>query len=109
MIEPLWKNFFENPGLVQFVHRVTGYLLFAFAVVVWMRGRRSAHAATRFAFNAVFAVLSLQVVIGIVTVLTAAPVEIAIVHQVVAVLVWVLILRARFLAAYPISTSIKGH
>ncbi len=109
MIEPIWKNFFENPGLVQFIHRVFGYLLFAFAIVVWLRGRRSANPATRFAFNAVFAALSLQIVIGIVTVLTAAPVEIAIVHQVVAVLVWVLILRARFLAAYPVTTSIKGH
>ena len=109
MIEPIWKNFFENPGLVQFIHRVSGYLLFAFAIVVWLRGRRSANPATRFAFNAVFAALSLQIVIGIVTVLTAAPVEIAIVHQVVAVLVWVLILRARFLAAYPVTTSIKGH
>ncbi len=109
MIEPIWKNFFENPALVQFIHRITGYLLYAFAVVVWLRGRRSAHAATRFAFNAAFAALSLQVVIGIVTVLTAAPVEIAIVHQGVAVLVWVLILRARFLAAYPVVTSIKGQ
>ena len=109
MLEPLWTNFFENPALVQFVHRVTGYLLFAFAVVVWLKARRSAHARTRFAFNTVFAALSLQVGIGVVTVLTAAPVEIAIVHQLVAVLVWVLILRARFLAAYPVTTSIKGH
>ncbi|WP_416368405.1 heme A synthase [Tritonibacter mobilis] len=109
MIEPLWKNFFENPGLVQFIHRVAGYLLFAFAVVVWLRGRRSAHKATQFAFNAFFAALSVQIVIGIVTVMTAAPVEIAIVHQAVAVLVWVLILRARFLSAYPVATSIKGH
>ncbi|NIZ12223.1 heme A synthase [Phaeobacter sp. HF9A] len=109
MIEPIWKNFFENPALVQFIHRVSGYLLYVFAIVVWLRGRRSAHAATRFAFNAVIAVLSLQVAIGIVTVLTAAPVEIAIVHQVTAVVVWVLILRARFLAAYPRTTSIKGH
>ena len=109
MIEPLWKNFFENPALVQFVHRITGYLLYAFAVVVWLRGRRSAHGATRFAFNATFAALSVQVLIGIVTVLTSAPVEIAIVHQGAAVLVWVLILRARFLAAYPVVTSIKGQ
>ncbi len=109
MLEPLWTNFFENPALVQFVHRVTGYVLFAFAIVVWLKARRSAHARTRFAFNTVFAGLSLQVGIGVVTVLTAAPVEIAIVHQLVAVLVWVLILRARFLAAYPVTTSIKGH
>ncbi|MDE4131757.1 COX15/CtaA family protein [Phaeobacter sp. QD34_3] len=107
MIEPIWKNFFENPGLVQFIHRICGYLLFAFGVVVWLRGRKSAHGHTRFAFNAVFAALSVQILLGIVTVIYAAPWQAAILHQVMAVILWVLILRARFLAAYPIATSIK--
>ncbi|WP_417472099.1 heme A synthase [Leisingera sp.] len=109
MVEPLWRNFFENPGLVQFIHRVAGYLLFAFAVVAWLRGRGSAHARTRFAFNAVIAAMSVQVVLGIVTVLYAAPLHAAITHQLVAIVVWVLILRARYLSAYPIATSIKDH
>ncbi|MBO9440840.1 COX15/CtaA family protein [Phaeobacter italicus] len=109
MIEPLWKNFFENPGLVQFIHRVSGYLLLAFGVVVWLRGRSSAHPRTQFAFNAVFAALLLQMVLGIVTVLYAAPWQIAILHQLMAVCLWVLILRARFLSAYPIATSIKDY
>ena len=105
--EPFWRNFFESPGLVQFIHRVTGYLLLAFGIVVWLRGRKSAHARTRFAFNAAFAVLVLQIVIGIMTVLYGAPWYIAIVHQLTAVLLWVLILRARFLSGYPIATSIR--
>ncbi len=109
MIEPLWKNFFENPGLVQFIHRVSDYLLLAFGVVVWLRGRNSAHPRTQFAFNAVFAALLLQMVLGIVTVLYAAPWQIAILHQLMAVCLWVLILRARFLSAYPIATSIKDY
>ncbi|MCF6429381.1 heme A synthase [Leisingera sp. MMG026] len=109
MIEPVWKNFFENPGLVQFIHRVAGYLLFAFGVVAWLRGRGSAHTRTRFAFNAVFAALSVQVLLGIITVIYAAPLHAAITHQLVAIGVWVLILRARFLSAYPIATSIKDH
>lgn len=107
MIEPLWRNFFENPGLVQFIHRVSGYLLLIFGVVVWLRGRRSAHARTRFAFNAAFAALLVQVGLGIVTVIYAAPVHAALTHQLVAVLVWVLILRARFLSRYPVATSIR--
>ena len=107
-IEPAWRNFFENAGLVQFMHRISGYLLFVFGVVVWLRGRRSAHARTRFAFNAVIAVLSLQVVWGIFTVLYAAPVHLALVHQAFAVVLWVLILRARFLSAYPIADGIRG-
>ncbi|SEK46032.1 cytochrome c oxidase assembly protein subunit 15 [Roseovarius azorensis] len=107
-LQPWWRNFFENPGMVQFIHRVSGYLLLAFAVVVWLRGRRSAHAATRGAFTAVFAVLLLQIVLGIMTVLYIAPWQLAIVHQLVAVLLWVLILRARFLSQYPRATSIRG-
>ena len=106
--EPMWRNFFESPGLVQFIHRCAGYLLLAFGVIVWLRGRKSAHPKTRFAFNAVMAALALQIVLGIVTVLYAAPWTIAILHQFLAVVLWVLILRARFLAAYPVATSIKG-
>ena len=106
--EPLWRNFFENAGLVQFMHRVSGYLLFVFGVVVWLRARRSANRDTRFRFNAVFAVLFLQVVLGIVTVVYAAPWHIAIVHQLGAVALLALILRARFAARYPAPQSIRG-
>jgi heme a synthase len=104
---PAWRNFFENPGLVQFMHRMTGYLLAGFGIAVWLRGRRSAHPRTRFAFNAMAAALALQIVVGIVTVMNAAPVHIALTHQALAVVLWVLILRARFLSAYPVATSLR--
>ena len=106
--EPVWRNFFESPGLVQFIHRVSGYLLLIFTVVVWLRGRKSVHPETRFAFNAVLAAMVLQIMLGIVTVLYGAPAHIAILHQGLAVIVWVLILRARFLSGYPIVTSLRG-
>lgn len=108
ILTPLWSNFFENPGLVQFVHRCSGYVLLAFGVVVWLRGRRSANRATQSAFHWAFGALVAQVVLGIVTVMTAAPWEIAIAHQILAVAVFVLILWARFLSAYPHVTSVRG-
>ncbi|WP_101068183.1 heme A synthase [Roseovarius salinarum] len=107
-LEPAWRNVFENPGLVQFVHRVLGYLLLAYGVFAWVTGRRSAHPATRTAFTAAFLALLLQVVLGIVTVIYAAPWQVAIVHQLLAVVVWVLILRARFLSLYPHAQSLRG-
>ncbi len=107
-LQPWWRNFFENPGTVQFIHRMSGYLLLVFAVVVWLRGRKSAHERTRGAFTAAFAVLLLQIVLGIMTVLYIAPWQLAIAHQFVAVVLWVLILRARFLSQYPRATSIRG-
>ena len=105
---PVWRNFFEDPGLVQFMHRMAGYLLFIFGVVTWLRGRKSANADTRFRFNAVMAMLLLQVVLGITTVLYVAQLHIAITHQIGAVALWVLIIRARFGAQYPKTQSIRG-
>lgn len=107
-ITPLWRNFFEDAGLVQFIHRMAGYVLFAFGIVVWLRGRKSANGATCFAFNAMLAMMTLQVVLGIITVLYSAPVHIAIVHQIGAVALWVLIIRGRYLARYPLPQSVRG-
>ena len=107
VLDPWWRNLFESPGLVQFIHRIAGYLLLVFGIIVWLRGRKSAHATTRFAFNAVMAVLSLQIVLGIVTVLYGAPWQVAILHQLLAVALWVLIQRARYLSAYPVATSLR--
>ncbi|MEO1154844.1 MAG: heme A synthase [Pseudomonadota bacterium] len=107
-LEPLWRNFFEDDGLVQFMHRMAGYLLFIFGIIVWLRARKSPNTATRFAFNAVFAMMALQMVLGIVTVIYSAPWQTAIVHQFGAVVLWVLILRGRFLAQYPLAQSVRG-
>lgn len=102
-----WQAFFENPGLVQFIHRTSGYLLFAFGIVVWLRGRTSVHPVTRRAYNAVMAMMVVQVAIGIATVLLLAQMHVAITHQIGAVILWVLILRARHLAQYPVAGSIR--
>ncbi len=107
LLNPWWRNFFEDDGLVQFMHRIAGYGVFILGIIAWRRSRSSGNAMVRFAFNAVLAMMSLQMVLGITTVLYAAPWHIAIVHQLGAVVLWVLILRARFLAAYPPQQSVK--
>jgi len=107
-LTPWWRNLFENPGTVQFIHRVSGYALVIFAAYVWLRSRRSANAVTRGAVTVAFAVLLLQTVLGIVTVLYVAPWHLAITHQFLAIVLWVLILRARFQSLYPRSQSIRG-
>jgi heme a synthase len=104
---PVWQAFLENPGLVQFIHRMSGYLLFIFGVVVWLRGRKSSYQATQGAFHQVMAMLVVQMALGIVTVLTVAHVHVAITHQIGAVILWVLILRARHLSQYPVAGSIR--
>ena len=106
-LSPWWRNFFENPGLVQFVHRLSAYALAAFAVVVWLRGRRSPVASTRTAFHLVIGMTVVQLLLGVVTVVTVAPWWWAISHQLGAVVLWVLVIRARFLAGHPLPQSLR--
>ncbi|MDP3339950.1 heme A synthase [Frigidibacter sp.] len=105
---PVWRAFFENPGLVQFIHRMAGYLLAAFAVVVFLRGRKSVHAATRSAATMMLIMMAVQVALGIVTVLHAAPLALGLAHQLGAVVLFVLILRLRHAAQYPTVQSLRG-
>ncbi|MCX7888592.1 MAG: COX15/CtaA family protein [Rhodobacteraceae bacterium] len=105
---PVWAAFFEDPGLVQFNHRMTGYLLALLGAFAWWRSRGSAHPGTRGAFGAMALMLAVQIAIGIATVLHSAPLGLAILHQLGAVVLWTLIIRARHRARYPVVTSIRG-
>ncbi|MFG5382033.1 heme A synthase [Yoonia sp. R2-816] len=107
-LQPIWRNFFEDAGLVQFMHRMAGYILFLFSIFVWLRARKSANRRTQAAFNMVIAMMFIQMLLGIVTVIYSAPWHIAILHQFGAVLLWAMILRGRFLAQYPIPQSVRG-
>jgi len=84
------------------------YILFGFGIFVWWRARASAVTSTKFAFNLILAMLFLQMLLGIVTVMSSAPWHLAIMHQIGAVVLWVLILRARYLSRYPHKQSIQG-
>ncbi|RMD95598.1 MAG: heme A synthase, partial [Alphaproteobacteria bacterium] len=106
-LQPWWRNLFENDGTVQFIHRIVAYLLALAGLSVWWRARRSPNPATRAAFSWVAVAIFAQMVLGIVTVMHSAPWTIALPHQLGAVAVWVLILRARFMAAYPRAVSIR--
>jgi cytochrome c oxidase assembly protein subunit 15 len=86
---------------------MVGYLLVALGAIAWWRARGSAHGATRRAFGGVLAMLVAQAALGVFAALTAAQLHVAITHQIGAVLLWVLILRARHLAMYPVAGSIR--
>jgi cytochrome c oxidase assembly protein subunit 15 len=107
-LAPAWRNLFENAGTVQFVHRMTGYAVAILAVVVWLRARRSPHATTRRAFDWVLGVVAVQVALGIWAVLSQAQLHVAISHQAAAVLLWVLVIRGRFLARAPLVSRIAA-
>ena len=98
---PLWSNFFENPALVQFNHRLMGYIAFGFGLFAWWKSRKSPVASTRGAYMVMAVMMVAQVALGIFAVLYLARLDIALTHQLGAVLLFVLAIRARFAAAYP--------
>lgn len=106
-IQPIWRNLFENEGTVQFIHRMWAYATFLVVLMTWRVARRSAYAATRRAFNWIAVIAFGQMTLGIVTVMSSAALQLAVLHQLMAVLLWVLVLRGQFLAQYPITQSIR--
>jgi cytochrome c oxidase assembly protein subunit 15 len=107
-LEPVWRNFFENDGTVQFIHRIVAYILFIYVIVVWRRSRQSGNDKVRFVFNVVVTATLFQAVLGIVTVMYSSPLEIAIFHQFGAIVLWVSILWAKFVSGYPPEQSVRS-
>lgn len=105
---PFWSNFFENPALVQFNHRILGYLILLKMGFVWWITRRSATLEIKQIGTLCALLVLLQMVIGIFTVLYAAPLNIAILHQFGAILVWTALLRLCFVAAFPNADKLRG-
>ncbi|HEY5083272.1 MAG TPA: COX15/CtaA family protein, partial [Rhizomicrobium sp.] len=81
--QPWWINFFENPGLAQFDHRIGAYIVAGFALFIYVRGLRLGGYA-RLTANLVAAITLFQVALGIVTLLLQAPEALAAFHQVTA-------------------------
>lgn len=81
-LSPAWLNLFENPVMVQFVHRLGAYALVVVAVVLWWRSRTiRLGPQARIALYAVLATLAVQVGLGIATLLAMVPVTLGVVHQ----------------------------
>ena len=86
---PWWLNFFENPGLAQFDHRIGAYVVAASAVALWWWGRRAKLTGyAKRSGSAVLHVTALQIVLGIATLLFQAPLALAALHQFVAALLF---------------------
>jgi cytochrome c oxidase assembly protein subunit 15 len=98
---PWWRNLFDNTLMVQFEHRMTAYLLFVLAVLHAFDAIRSRAGAA--AVNGALwlaGAITLQASLGIWTLLNQVPMDLALAHQAVAMVVLTLaILQAERLAA----------
>jgi heme a synthase len=83
MLEPLLRNFADNPIMVQFVHRWLAFAVAAAALVLargaWLTGHRQAA-------GILTAAVALQILLGISTLLSGVELWIAAAHQATAVL-----------------------
>lgn len=83
--EPVWLNLFENTLTVQFAHRVLAYVIALYALVVlWAGWRGNRFEAQHKWLLVIAALLALQILLGIATLLLIVPIPLAIAHQAVA-------------------------
>ncbi|WP_043580054.1 COX15/CtaA family protein [Gemmatimonas phototrophica] len=86
-LTPWWSNAFENPAAAQFHHRLLALTVTAFVLTLAWRARQAAlPQAVRRAVMAFGAVITVQLVVGITTLLLAVPVPLGVLHQFTGVL-----------------------
>ena len=88
-IEPWWKNFFENVLTVQFDHRMAAYTLFVLGALHVFHALRTGPVAAARGAAVVFALVTMQAMLGVVTLIHGAPLRLALAHQVGAIVVLV--------------------
>jgi cytochrome c oxidase assembly protein subunit 15 len=109
-IEPAWRNLFENPKTVQFIHRLGAYTLLA--VTLWhMVATRRREPGTTHARRALvlFHLVLVQAAIGIAALLTQVRFDAALTHQFVGLVV-LGFAAAHWRAtkgAYPLPTNVR--
>ena len=100
-MEPLWRNVFDNPVTVQFLHRCSAYVVSLAVLWVFFSNRvRVAGTALQTPLLLLPILLAVQVGLGIATLLMRVPVALGSLHQLgaVALLTLILFLLQRTLA-----------
>jgi cytochrome c oxidase assembly protein subunit 15 len=103
--EPWWRNLFDNTLTVQFEHRMTAYALLILAALHAVDAMRSrtGTAIIGGAWSLVAAII-LQAALGIFTLLHQVPIDLALAHQAVAIVVLTLaVLQTERLVARPVA------
>jgi cytochrome c oxidase assembly protein subunit 15 len=101
MLDPFLTNFVDNAIVVQFVHR---WLAFVFAAAAFLLARGAWRRGFRVEAAAVVAAVAVQILLGIMTLLTGVQLEIAAAHQGMAALV----LAAVLVAAHRLGARAHG-
>jgi len=85
VIDPFWKNLFENALTVQFNHRMLAYGLVAFVGwLLWRQWRNGGFGGVHGWMPRIGVLVLLQVVLGILTLVNSVPISLALGHQALA-------------------------
>jgi cytochrome c oxidase assembly protein subunit 15 len=85
---PWWRNLFENHLMVQFQHRMLAYLIWVLALLHAVDALRLPKGdRARFYAMLLAAAVTLQALIGILTLIFIVPLDLALTHQAMALLV----------------------
>jgi len=88
-LDPFWRNLTDNLTTVQFDHRLLAITTFVLIVVYWFGARKAGlPQPARVAANALLHTATLQVALGISTLLLSVPTVLAATHQAVAMLLF---------------------
>jgi len=80
--EPFYMNIFENIATVQFDHRILAELTLLSVLVLWFYSRRfDLIGRARLGFNLLLAMVMVQFLLGVSTLLMAVPVPLGVAHQ----------------------------
>ena len=89
ILEPWYRNFFDNMATVQFDHRMIAWMLAFLVPLFWFRSRQlPLPPSTRRACNLLLIMLVVQISLGIATLLLVVPLHLAAAHQAGAVLLF---------------------
>lgn len=82
---PIINNFIEGKSGVQFVHRYLAYVVVGLIFIIWYKGKRIKKNNTQSnTLNILLIIVSIQFVLGILTLLYRVPITLGVLHQVVA-------------------------
>ena len=99
-ISTLSLSSFSDPVFVQFAHRMTAYLLSVIIVIFCIKGWKIGNKKFSLVLGCIFMALVIQVLLGIVTLVYNVPIELALLHQLGAVLLLSCLIWAYFLLKY---------
>ena len=82
ILEPWYRNFFDNITTVQFDHRLLAWVLAILVPLFWLKARKyQLSSSTRWACHFLLITLVIQISLGIATLLQAVPLTLGASHQ----------------------------